>query len=77
MISLIGITGDDLKILIIFIKDRTYSVKIHNCISCKNNSLYRVPHGSTSDPLLCTIYISPLKYIIKQTLDDLYRLQIQ
>ena len=31
-ISQQGITGDALKILIQLIKDRTYSVKIHNCI---------------------------------------------
>ena len=30
---LIGITGDVLKILILLIQDRTYSVKIYNCIS--------------------------------------------
>ena len=31
-ISLIGITRDDLKILSLLIKDRTYSVKIHDYI---------------------------------------------
>ena len=50
----------------ILIKDRTYSVKISNYISCYNMSLYRVPMGSTLCPILFTIYISPLKYIIEQ-----------
>ena len=39
-LSLIGITGDALKIVIILIKDRTYSVKIHTCISGEHISLY-------------------------------------
>ena len=56
-------TGDALQILIQLIKDRTYSVKIQDCISCENISLYGVLQGSTLGPLLFTIYISPLKYI--------------
>ena len=51
-LSLIGITGDALKILILLIKDRTYSVKIHDCISDENISLYGVLQGSTLGPLL-------------------------
>ena len=59
------ITGDALQILILLIKDITYSVKIHNYISGENISLYGVPHVSTLGPLLFNIYISPLKYIIE------------
>ena len=38
-LSKIDISGEALKILIQLIKDRTHSVKIHDCISCENISL--------------------------------------
>ena len=66
-LSEIGITGDALQILIQLIKDRTYSVKINNCITCENILLYGVPQGSTLGTLLFNIYNYPLKYIIEQT----------
>ena len=72
----ICISGDALQLLILLIKDITYSVKIHNYVSCENISLYGVPQGSTLGPLFFTIYISPLKYIIEQTPNVKYHIPI-
>ena len=55
-LSQIGITGDALKIVIQLIKYRTYSVKIHDCISCEHISLYGVPQGSTLGSIGYSIY---------------------
>ena len=47
---------------------------MHYCILGENISLLGVPQGSTLCPLLFTIYISPLKYIIEQTTNVKYHI---
>ena len=64
MVYLLGMTGDALKIVIILMKDINYLVKIHEYISAENISLHGVPKISTLCPLIRTIYIYTLKYII-------------
>ena len=55
-LSLIIITGNALQILILLIKEITYSVKIHTCISGEHILLYGVLQESTPGPLF-TLFI--------------------
>ena len=63
--SWFGLGGTVLKWFASYLSDRCQSVKIGSTLSELSRLIYGVPHGSVLDPLLFSLYTTPLSKIIR------------
>ena len=62
---LYGVTGTALRWFHSYLVDRSFHVKINDCLSKGKNSLYGVPQGSILGPMLFTVFLQDVVQIIR------------
>ena len=59
-----GITGNALKLLKSYLENRSFSVKVDNCLSSAKKLRFGVPQGSLLGPLFYILYVCELEQIV-------------